>query len=172
MSINSNENTEIIIGEPQENMCSICWETFSEENDDTHTLPECNHKFHSNCLITHLRTGNNSCPLCRSISEISYDYSQYSAARTKLDLVIRYSKMKKASNTVVYYVKRYKYFKQLHEKSKKEYTKINREFKAKHREELKKIRIARSNIWKMYRKVNMAKDDILNLPIIPMVIRV
>ena len=35
-------------------MCSICHE---ELNGDIYTLPECNHKYHTNCIITWFRTG-------------------------------------------------------------------------------------------------------------------
>ena len=45
-------------------MCSICHETL---DDDIYTLPECNHKYHSNCIITWFRTGKKSCPLCNNL---------------------------------------------------------------------------------------------------------
>ena len=47
--------------------CSICLEDLNDLND-IHELNECKHKFHSKCLITYLRTGNSSCPLCRGNS--------------------------------------------------------------------------------------------------------
>ena len=43
--------------------CSICLESVSGERG--HTL-ECNHTFHSNCLIKWLREGGLSCPCCRN----------------------------------------------------------------------------------------------------------
>ena len=46
-------------------ICSICHEDLSNE---LFTLPECNHIFHTNCIITWFRapTGNNKCPLCNN----------------------------------------------------------------------------------------------------------
>ena len=42
--------------------CSICL----EENDmQIYTLPECNHSFHTNCILAWFRKGNKSCPLCK-----------------------------------------------------------------------------------------------------------
>ena len=45
-------------------ICSICHETL---DGDIYTLPECNHKYHSNCIITWFRTGKKSCPLCNNL---------------------------------------------------------------------------------------------------------
>lgn len=44
-------------------ICSICHENL---NDELYTLPECNHIFHTNCIITWFRTSAsiNKCPLC------------------------------------------------------------------------------------------------------------
>ncbi len=41
--------------------CAIC-----AENGCDHTLDGCNHSFHAHCIIAWFRTGNNTCPLCRS----------------------------------------------------------------------------------------------------------
>jgi hypothetical protein len=48
-----------------EEMCCICLEDINTR--PTHVLNECNHKFHSSCLIESLRT-NSGCPLCRGRS--------------------------------------------------------------------------------------------------------
>ena len=46
-------------------ICCICHENLESE---THTLPECNHTFHTNCIMTWFRSpnGNNKCPLCNN----------------------------------------------------------------------------------------------------------
>ena len=46
-------------------ICCICHENLESE---TYTLPECNHTFHTNCIMTWFRapTGNNKCPLCNN----------------------------------------------------------------------------------------------------------
>ena len=46
-------------------ICAICRESL---NDELYTLPECNHTFHTNCIMTWFRapTGNNKCPLCNN----------------------------------------------------------------------------------------------------------
>ena len=42
-------------------LCCICHEELTE---NIYELPECNHKFHTNCICTWFRTGKNTCPLC------------------------------------------------------------------------------------------------------------
>jgi len=46
-------------------LCCICHENLET---NTHTLLECNHTFHTNCIMTWFRspTGNNKCPLCNN----------------------------------------------------------------------------------------------------------
>ena len=48
-----------------ENICAICHEDL---NNEIYTLPECNHTFHTNCIMTWFRapTGSNRCPLCNN----------------------------------------------------------------------------------------------------------
>lgn len=45
--------------------CAICHENLES---DTYTLPECNHTFHTNCIITWFRapSGSSRCPLCNN----------------------------------------------------------------------------------------------------------
>ena len=46
-------------------ICCICHENLESE---TYTLPECNHTFHTNCIMTWFRapSGSNKCPLCNN----------------------------------------------------------------------------------------------------------
>jgi hypothetical protein len=48
---------------PSEDKCSICLENI--ENYE-YKLPECDHNYHTNCIITWFRAGHNCCPLCRN----------------------------------------------------------------------------------------------------------
>ena len=49
----------------EQTMCAICHENMENH---VHTLPECNHKFHTNCIMTWFRapSGNKRCPLCNN----------------------------------------------------------------------------------------------------------
>ena len=43
-------------------ICMICHENY--DNSLCYTLPECNHKYHVNCIITWFRNGDSKCPYC------------------------------------------------------------------------------------------------------------
>ena len=46
------------------NFCSIC---FTSTDENICTLNECQHSFHTNCILRWFRSGNSSCPCCRSV---------------------------------------------------------------------------------------------------------
>ena len=50
--------------------CPICLEDIS---DNSYTL-ECNHKYHTECIVKWFRNNNNTCPLCKDVQ----DYSNFS----------------------------------------------------------------------------------------------
>ena len=58
-------------------ICSICHEPLSN-SEQIYTLPECSHKFHTNCIMHWFRTDHNRCPLCNNeginFNEHNYDY--------------------------------------------------------------------------------------------------
>ena len=49
-----------------DNTCAICICEMTED-ESIYTIPECNHKFHTNCALQWYRqTNNTNCPVCRS----------------------------------------------------------------------------------------------------------
>jgi hypothetical protein len=53
-------------------ICSICLETLSVDDNNVRTayiLPECNHKFHTECIVHWFRAGNCKCPYCCNTGE-------------------------------------------------------------------------------------------------------
>ena len=77
-NINSNTNNyvepvdmlnaiEMLNNISQENddqeICVICQDIL-DNGEQVHFLPECNHGYHTNCILTWFRTGNNNCPCC------------------------------------------------------------------------------------------------------------
>ena len=90
-----------------EEKCSICLENI--ENNE-YNLPECNHNFHTNCIITWFRAGHNCCPLCRnnginggnnssntSLNHINSELTQYSWIYRRKLLNDDYVKMRRLS---------------------------------------------------------------------------
>jgi hypothetical protein len=56
MNDNTNSTEDIDI-------CSICHEDLT---GDLYILPECSHKYHTNCIMHWFRAGHNTCPLCNN----------------------------------------------------------------------------------------------------------
>jgi hypothetical protein len=50
------------ISTPALEECGICREEL--ECSQCYTLPECNHRYHTNCIITWFRNGDSRCPYC------------------------------------------------------------------------------------------------------------
>ena len=44
-------------------ICTVCQDIL-DNGEQVHYLPECNHGYHTNCILTWFRTGNNNCPCC------------------------------------------------------------------------------------------------------------
>jgi hypothetical protein len=60
MEINLNDVPEIDL---EKDICAICHENLE---DNIAQIPECNHKFHSECVITWFRMGKSKCPYCNT----------------------------------------------------------------------------------------------------------
>ena len=45
-------------------ICTICQDVLDNGEEQIHRLTECQHAFHTNCIITWFRTGQNNCPCC------------------------------------------------------------------------------------------------------------
>ena len=56
----------------EEETCSICLNEFGED-EQCHCLDECNHKFHTKCIINWFRKAS-TCPMCRdnTVDEINH----------------------------------------------------------------------------------------------------
>jgi len=57
------------VSPPSEDQCIICLESLASA--PASSLPECDHKFHTNCIIHWFRQGNSKCPLCNHTGAIS-----------------------------------------------------------------------------------------------------
>jgi len=44
-------------------ICTVCQDIL-DNGEQVHFLPECKHGYHTNCILTWFRGGNNNCPCC------------------------------------------------------------------------------------------------------------
>ena len=73
----------------EQNICPICRDELNTK--EIYSIPECNHKFHSSCILQWFRTGKNFCPCCKS--ESNYECS----LKNKYSTIVNYSKKKDAN---------------------------------------------------------------------------
>ena len=54
----------ILDAEQSTDLCSICQHDLNPNDSNIYELPECKHKFHTSCIVTWFRCGQQACPLC------------------------------------------------------------------------------------------------------------
>ena len=107
-------------------ICAICQENLGSE---TYVLPECNHIFHTNCIMTwfRLKATNNKCPLCNNAGINHLSEVDNLSQQTKLTAAENYKKMrtfsrrKDAPKELKNKVKKLKKLEELDKKRKKEF---------------------------------------------------
>ena len=77
-----------------EEMCAICLSTINE-NENSHHRLECNHNFHTECIVKWFRDSNGNCPCCRDNSKKKQ--SNYYGVWERPYINMRCNKLKKHS---------------------------------------------------------------------------
>ena len=72
-------------------ICVICREKL--KNSQYYSLPECNHKFHTDCIISWFRQGIKRCPLCNNKG--LYGTNNYFTCNVRYNILRDFSKTKK-----------------------------------------------------------------------------
>ena len=109
---NGNENTDVL--------CSICYENMIPDN--SYTINECNHTFHSKCLLDWFRRSDaSSCPYCRNNIQSNNSTPNNSIL---FNMKIRFGKTKKAPKDFVELIKKYQNIKIKRKDIEREYKKI------------------------------------------------
>ena len=157
--------------------CSICYNNLT---DNKYKLQDCDHEFHSDCIINWFRTGKSSCPLCRSSN--FFQYSPVPKEDEIFKMILNYSKKKRANKEVVKTIDKYKNTKKRYIKSKKEIKNYTKQFEEENKKivsEYKKIRKIyckkQSQLLRKERtlkiKLRKIKEEICSIPIIPLRIK-
>lgn len=175
------------ISAPASEECMICREEL--ECEQCYTLPECNHKYHTNCLISWFRNGDPRCPYCgnKGINNKSIDIaaqytSKYYALQYKTQSLIdikKFINLKKYDNNkrCLEIRKQFEKIKMLEDNYRNESLKLRelqkslKETPALYNEVKKNIMAYRSKKWKITKQIRDEKFRIVaNSYIIPLII--
>ena len=92
---------------PDTETCTICLEKFADSDKSCYTIPQCNHTFHTSCLMQWFRQ-EVRCPLCRD-NGLGQDPGQRRAgyrARGKLPLIRKICRRKDAPRMLIQILKK------------------------------------------------------------------
>ena len=136
--------------------CAICHEELNQSNDN-YTLPECNHNFHTNCIMTWFRLKHNNCPLCNN----SGVNNNYWSKLSHMDEYIKLRRLSRKKDAPQALKKQVEKLKTLEEKYKK-ITNEMKEFKKSKSEEtvneiIKKFQKLRRDKMILRRRIHTSK---------------
>ena len=93
----------------EEEICPIC----HENNENTYTLPECNHTFCVDCIMHWFRQGHSRCPMCNNPGahqqqnvELDFYISSHYGMNQKVKFLRKYARRQNADELLKKYVKK------------------------------------------------------------------
>lgn len=166
-------------------ICVICQDILDNGEEQIYRLPECDHGYHTNCIMTWFRSGNNKCPHCgnRGLNSNNLESKPGGRYRTsrfwytckksdvRYKLLRNVYKRDDCPKELKTYFSRYdNLVKELSDlnKIKKEGAAARDELP--YKEAQKVINKMRNDQFNTKRKMNTAFDNILKYPIIPLII--
>lgn len=171
-------NNEVVDEEEADN-CAICFNKLN--GNETYTIPECKHKFHTNCIMTWFRMGHSKCPLCNdkginqdinqsnlTFSLIHNNINEYSWVYKRRVLQENYKKMRRLSKreTASKHLKKSVKKLEKQEKKLKNLSVEQKDFQISKQENLtvkeiiKKNKKYRDKLWKTRRNISNLKSYI------------
>jgi len=159
-------------------VCLICHDILDNGLEQVYELPECSHLYHTSCIITWFRAGHCNCPYCGNNGSNSKKrknsgfYRKYEKAEisTKLKLANQQNAPKKFKDLVKKYntmvEKRDTLDKDINNESKKPLGEVTLTEANKIANKLRRKK------WLQQRKINSLTADIVEFPVIPLIIPV
>ena len=137
-------------------VCPICLDNLN--NNHIHKLSECNHTFHSNCLIVWLRN-NSDCPLCRGTTN-----KEIRSEGMILRDILNFCRSKK--NKCKKLKRMYKNYEKYRDLYKINKNKLNK-FRKENKEFFNTYRKLKLDTWRSLSKLLKIKREISCIPIQP-----
>ena len=175
------------ISTPTHEECGICREEL--ECGQCYTLPECNHRYHTNCIISWFRNGDSRCPYCgnkginykndETLQKIKNKHYTTAFEIQMLADIKKYTFLKKndTNKRCLKTRKQFEKIKELEENYKietnnlREFQQSLKEVPILYSEAKKNIMCYRSKKWKINRQIRLEQMKIINNSyIIPLII--
>ena len=142
-----------------DNTCAICLCEMNED-ESIYTIPECNHKFHTNCALQWYRqTNQTNCPLCRSTPDI-WPGINIGSRDGRIRLWKRLGRRKTCPKEVKKALDRLKRADENHKKAVREWL----DYKKEHKEFMKTFNKMRNARWNNWRLITRAERELDSLP--------
>ena len=144
-----------------DNLCPICRVEDMDENN-SYIINECNHKFHTECLIQWFRTDHSNCPMCNGFQEP--EKIPYIVKPSMFKLIVDFSRRKKAPKQLKKMIEKYKKSKDKSVLSARKFS----QFKRENKKILSQFKKLRQEKWMYFRKSMKIKREISSIPIEPL----
>lgn len=157
-------------------LCIICLEEFNPDSN-IYKLEECEHCFHSDCIMKWFRNNHSECPYCKAIPKYNDDlFFNYFDRGTKIkylqkyikkndnvpkDLIILYDKLKKNKTKLKNNKQKFRDFKKDED---------NKDFMQKLKIYKKLRREARG--WKIQTNIRKIESEMATYPLIPIFVKI
>jgi len=136
-------------------ICSICYEPLEniETSNKIYSL-ECNHKFHTDCIMKWFRNKNSSCPLCND--SINYELN-YTDKITAINDIKKLGRTKNCPTKIKQILLKLKKNKIKQKETQLEF----KNFKNTYKNELKQYSKLKSDRWKFSRKKRQIERELI-----------
>ena len=152
--------------EISDNNCVICLSSLSDENNEDNIFNlECNHKFHTKCIMEWFRSSNGNCPLCNDNPfQQNNNYSIFYHSNlldNRFKTIKQYSRKKDAPEKLKKEIKKFNELNKKYNDSNKKMKEFTRDPLFKELE--KKNKENRRENWAKLRKVRQQKEKIVTM---------
>ncbi len=142
----------------EEETCAICLNEF-DDDESVYTIPECGHKFHTNCALRWYRSTNQTnCPLCRSMPD--FFGISLGSRDGRIKLWKRLGRRKSCPKEVKKALDKLKSATENHKEANRAFA----QFKRDHKELWKEFAKLRNARWSKWRLVSRAERQVDALP--------
>lgn len=175
---------ELVQENNDEDICVVCQDILDNGEDQIFYLPECGHGYHTNCIMTWFRGGNEACPCCgnkginssNNLAPRRGHYGIYYGSRYMVK-TSKFKLLKKTLDSIECPSDLKRIFKQ-YDKVCEDLKELEREKrdgaaerdKMPYKEATNIINLLRNKIFRKKRSLNTTLKQIMDYPVVPLIL--